>query len=257
VNERQTIFVSRNTDDPFARVPKKILDDPDLTWKAKGVLGYLLGKPSGWKVRVKDIANRGKDGVDAIRSALDELRTSGYADLDRVTDETGKIIEWFWKIADEPIYLPDAGNPDLAKPQVEKPDISKNDQSENDISSPRRKVGQRISSAPEAVEAIYALYPRKVGKPAALKAIARALGKSTPTKLREATEAFAELWEGVPASRMIFVPHPATWFSESRFDDDPATWRGPDKEDRPEDTSSGWSLDKFKADQRKEVVNAS
>lgn len=69
-------------------------------------------------------------------------------------------------------------------------------------------------------EAIYQLYPLKVGKPAAIRAILKALTQDTPERLKRLTEAFAIARGGDTA----FTPHPATWFNQARYNDDPETW---------------------------------
>jgi hypothetical protein len=68
---------------------------------------------------------------------------------------------------------------------------------------------------------IYEAYPRKVGKPAALKAITRAVSKFGLELVLERTKAFSEARKG---QDIQFTPHPATWFNQERFNDDPATW---------------------------------
>lgn len=70
-------------------------------------------------------------------------------------------------------------------------------------------------------ESIYAAYPKKVGRPAALRAIRRALTKCPFDSLLERTRLYAQTCN-VPAQ---FIPHPSTWFNQERFNDDPATWR--------------------------------
>ena len=79
------------------------------------------------------------------------------------------------------------------------------------------------SPASTQAEEIYAAYPRKVGKPAALRAIQRALKTHPAEFLLARTKLFAATYNG-PAH---FIPHPATWFNEARFNDDPETWRRP------------------------------
>jgi hypothetical protein len=75
---QSSIIITSKTADPFARVTKALLNDPNLSWQAKGIMAYLIGKPKNWKLRVKDLANRAKNGETSIRSALKELRTQGY-----------------------------------------------------------------------------------------------------------------------------------------------------------------------------------
>lgn len=83
-----------------------------------------------------------------------------------------------------------------------------------------------------SAEEIYQVYPRHVGKREAIKAIERALfrlsrelrgvGCETPTKwLKDQTAKFAQSPAG---NRGIYTPHPATWFNQSRYLDDPAEW---------------------------------
>lgn len=67
---------------------------------------------------------------------------------------------------------------------------------------------------------IYALYPRKVGKPEAIKSIVRALKKFPSDLLRERTAAYAGIVRGTDT----MIPNPSTWFNQERFNDDPCTW---------------------------------
>lgn len=73
-------------------------------------------------------------------------------------------------------------------------------------------------------EGIYALYPRKVARPAALKAIARQLKTHPAEKIILAVQSFAVAWRGASRDDLRFCPHPATWFNQERFNDDPSTW---------------------------------
>jgi hypothetical protein len=70
------------------------VEDPRLSWKAVGLLAYIISKPDGWVVHEKDLINRHTDGRDAVRSGLKELRECGYMEKVAVRDETGKIIRW-------------------------------------------------------------------------------------------------------------------------------------------------------------------
>jgi hypothetical protein len=99
--KQQTIHIHRNRGAAFSIVPKALLNNPDLSWKAKGILAYLIGKPDSWKVRVTDLVNKSYDKYASVKSGLKELREAGYASLECVREE-GKISEWIWHISDEP-----------------------------------------------------------------------------------------------------------------------------------------------------------
>lgn len=72
--------------------------------------------------------------------------------------------------------------------------------------------------------AIYAAYPRKVGKQAAIKAIQKAARDVGADRLYKATLAYAEATTRWPEADKQYIPHPATWFSRGSYDDDPKEW---------------------------------
>jgi len=76
-------------------------------------------------------------------------------------------------------------------------------------------------------EDIYAAYPRKVGKQAALKAIEKAHKSQYKTMwmLLQLTQAYAAAVAQWPAADKQYVPHPATWFNRGSYDDDPKEWQ--------------------------------
>jgi hypothetical protein len=59
-------------------------NDTRLSWRARGVLVYLLSKPNNWEVRFSDLASKSdKDGVVIVRNVFKELTALGYAKLSR------------------------------------------------------------------------------------------------------------------------------------------------------------------------------
>jgi len=64
----------------------------------------------------------------------------------------------------------------------------------------------------------WATYPRKVAKGAARRAWDKALKKTTPEKIMFAVG--KQTAAGVFACEMCFVPHPATWLNQERWDDE-------------------------------------
>ena len=150
-----TILLHRDTQDPFARVPKSLLDDKSLSWKAKGILAYLLGKPQGWKAQTQDIVNHGTDGGCSVSAGLLEMRNSGYAKLVKVKDSNGRVSEWFLKVSDTPVFIgdgPEVDFPDLEKPDLEKPDLENRALSKNESSEKETRKKERGSLPPEAEE---------------------------------------------------------------------------------------------------------
>ena len=72
-------------------------------------------------------------------------------------------------------------------------------------------------------EEIYEHYPKKVGREKAIKSIKSAIDHGAePKKLLECSKKIAEFWSG---QDLQFLPHPATFFNQGRFNDDPCTWK--------------------------------
>jgi DNA adenine methylase len=80
-------------------------------------------------------------------------------------------------------------------------------------------------SAVSQAETLYRFYPRKVGKAAALKAIAKALARVPFVELLDAVQEYASSRKGKDPQ---FTPHPATWFNEGRWEDERDEWHRPE-----------------------------
>jgi len=109
--------------------------------------------------------------------------------------------------ADHPIKVnPPVDNPAAARADVDLPDMV---------------VPSNPPSAPPTVEEIYQAYPKKADKPAALRAIKKAILKMRPEALMELTRKYAKVRESCEPQ---FTPYPASWYNAERFNDDEETW---------------------------------
>ena len=63
----------------FVILDKGFLEDENLSFKAKGILTYLLSKPDNWEVSVSHLVEVSKEGKTAIYSALKELEEAGIS----------------------------------------------------------------------------------------------------------------------------------------------------------------------------------
>ena len=78
---------------------------------------------------------------------------------------------------------------------------------------------------PDQAEEIYQLYPRHAGKGAAIPAILKALKKSEFSALKERVTLFSECVSSWPKDEKQFIPYPATWFNQERWNDDESEWK--------------------------------
>jgi hypothetical protein len=114
------------------------------------------------------------------------------------------------------------GNPVLVKQKDTSPLKETHKQtSEDDVEDEDNPSGGESKGEPSQEELIYSKYPRKVGKPVALRAIKCALVKVKFEILIQKTERYAKAVDGTGT----LIPHPATFFNQERYNDDESTWR--------------------------------
>lgn len=71
-------------------VRNELVADPRISFKATGILIYILSKPDNWQTSTAHLATVKKEGLDAIRTAMTELRNAGYVRTRRYQDQAGK-----------------------------------------------------------------------------------------------------------------------------------------------------------------------
>jgi len=109
----------RNTN--FTTVSNDIPNNPNLSWKAKGLLLYLLSRPDDWSVYISQLSKVGTDGKDSTSSGVKELIKEGYIMRTAERDEKGKFKGYNYLVSDEPEYLTESslsvnGLPENGKP---------------------------------------------------------------------------------------------------------------------------------------------
>jgi len=101
----------------WTSIPNAALEDPALSWRATGLLAYLLSRPPGWETDSVRLASSrpGAEGRDAVRSALAELEAARYLHRVKVRRPAGMTLdgryvggqittEWF--VSDHPVDQP-------------------------------------------------------------------------------------------------------------------------------------------------------
>lgn len=80
----------------WTAVDRRTINDEALSFRARGVLVWLLDKPEDWEWRSDTIALVGAEGRDAIRAAVRELEEHGYVERRRVQGESGRWLTETW-----------------------------------------------------------------------------------------------------------------------------------------------------------------
>lgn len=245
-------------ENPYVMIDKRMIEDGALSWKAKGILAYLLSKPPGWIVMRQDIVNHSSDGLDSVQSGMQELKELGYAALINAQGEDGKTMGKRWVVAERPELLseaipsaektvvpnfPCAENPHVGEigtvsnnDSCSKNELSKTNEStspplfpelepEHPLAVHATEVRSHLAIVKEEREgealAIYEEYPKKVGKLAAIREIKKALKLKPFHFLLMKTKHYAICRV---AKDPQFTYKPETFFKDGHYDDDETEW---------------------------------
>ena len=96
----------------FTVLPNRILRDEALSYRARGLLCFLLSQPPDWEISSTRLTLEFGEGRDAVRSAIRELVNTGYMQLQKVQGHAGRwsthyIVTgdpwWFENPVDSPV----------------------------------------------------------------------------------------------------------------------------------------------------------
>ena len=85
------IRVSKNKKNPYFLMNNTGINDKNLSFKAKGLLAYLISKPDNWYINYRDLSSSSLNGIKSIRSAVRELISFGYITLAQFRQDDGKF----------------------------------------------------------------------------------------------------------------------------------------------------------------------
>lgn len=104
-----TIIRSKRPEQRFIVVSKDVSDNVGLSWQARGLLIYLLGKPDNWCVSVSHLVTQTRDasrksGREAVSAIIGELMAAGYIKRSEHQrhDESGYMSGYDYTVFDEP-----------------------------------------------------------------------------------------------------------------------------------------------------------
>lgn len=149
-----SIIKIQKRDSGFVMIDNKVICDPKLSWKAKGILVYLLSKPNDWQVQITDIVNHSPDGESSVRSAIAELIEAGYMTR---TEKQNKDKEGHWATYDYTVYeSPYGGFPYTENPCPENHPLSNKEITNTEITNIREE-GDNLQTSLETIIGIPAI----------------------------------------------------------------------------------------------------
>ncbi|MEW6740906.1 MAG: hypothetical protein AB1325_13510 [Nitrospirota bacterium] len=127
------ITLKTHRNEKFSTIYLGAIEDPRLSWKAKGIHTYLISRPTGWKVRLADLLRRAGDGKASLLRGIGELKDHGYVVITRTNDEKGRFTGTLWEVyegsqtVEKSQSCPYSDFPDTEKPESGKPVYGKSD----------------------------------------------------------------------------------------------------------------------------------
>lgn len=91
------------------------LRNKNLSLKAKGLMSFMLSCNDNSTFCVAGLSTQCTDGETAVKSALKELKATGYITLHANKDDKGKITDWEYVLYESPLVE----NPQVENPLVE------------------------------------------------------------------------------------------------------------------------------------------
>ncbi len=87
----------------FSIIKNKLLKDERLSWKARGIMSYLISHDKSWKFYKSEILKHSdKDGKESFNSGIKELKEFGYLEINKLKDEKGQYFGYKWTLNHTP-----------------------------------------------------------------------------------------------------------------------------------------------------------
>ena len=118
------------------------LRDRDLSYKAKGLLSFMLSLPEDWDYSLAGLCSISKESKDGIRSILKELQEHRYLEIEKVRGEKG-YFEYNYLIYEMPYSINlenQQNNPDMENPYLDIPSMEIPTQINTDIINTKEKI---------------------------------------------------------------------------------------------------------------------
>ncbi|XVK93318.1 replication protein [Staphylococcus equorum] len=187
----------------FVMVHKDFIHDSNLSWKAKGILLYLLSRPDDWQVYETEIVKHSSDGLSGLKSGIKELEEVGYIQRNRKRDDKGRLKEYEYLVYEQPNHIrfsnvgkTNVGNSYIGKTNVGESHTTNNNSTNNDLTNNNNTNNDSNTSATdvtrERFEEWWKLYDKKLDKKKAFSLFKSALKKHSYEEVMNGTRNYLE-----------------------------------------------------------------
>ena len=146
----------------FTTVDNTVLNDTNLSWKAKGLFVYLWSQADEWDFYETEVVKHSTDKIASLKSGLKELEQQGYLKRQRKRDSKGHFKENEWILSDNPMLE----NPMLENPMLENPMLENHtltNTNNNNINNNNNNITTTTTTGTTEIGSIYEFWESNVG----------------------------------------------------------------------------------------------
>jgi hypothetical protein len=203
-------------DSNFTMVPNALIRDQELSPTAKLLLIYLFSHKVGYQILDDQIMRETGLGRHALRTARNELEEWSFIELVRVRQDDNSWGGYRYELGDPKGYFSTVDSSTVAHSTVESSTVGNPPDNRKPI--PNKTKLDKTKEIEEQFDFFWSIYPRRTGKQAAKASFEKAVKAVGLDKVMDGVRALAND-PNLPAEQ--FIPNPATWLNQGRWDDDP------------------------------------
>ena len=217
--ENRTTFIRVKKDKNYSTIHNGFLRRKDLSWKAKGIMTYILHLPDDWNVVLSEVVKNATEGQSAFDSGWKELKDAGYVKRQPVKHEkTNKILYWETVVTES---VPEKSH------SVENHSVENHGQDNHKLLSTKELSTNKPSTnnkehtsakLTEDFEKLWNLYPNKQGKKKAKSSYERAIKNGATNK--EIQDGIIRYKNHLEKNTWLKPAHGSTWFNNNRWEDE-------------------------------------
>lgn len=254
-NQNKTVFCRVEKNKNYSVINNEFLKRDDLSWKAKGILAYVLSLPNDWIINIDEVMNHATEGKAAFRSGWNELVEAGYIERNPIREKQ-RIKYWETIVKEKPgiTAIPlltdfqEVENKEVEKLANSSIDISVTTHDNIDMRSsqkgleghdnngscpPDKSVRDNITrinntsintneqnALNDNFNKLWKLYPNKKGKSAAFKAYKKAIKDGSENKdIQDGIVAYSKYVQNNNTPKE-YIKHGSTYFNNRTWEDD-------------------------------------
>lgn len=214
------VKLKRQRKSNFTVIDNTVLQDTELTFKAKGLFAYLWSQSDEWNFYEAEVVKHSKDGISSLRSGIHELEERGYLQRKRIRVK-GKLKDSMWILSE----TPNLENLSLENLNLENSTLINTNSNNTNLNKDNRSTDKSIDRVSvkqlkEDFEKLWKLYPRKEGKKEAFEAYKRAIKKDTTNKdIQTGIVSYLKYINAQSIDKQ-YVKQGSTWFKGECWNDE-------------------------------------